>query len=131
MIVLEIFSLVSQSLSHILGNNIASVFRRDWKLKFCFRNSIFGPFEAKIWVLVGSRIHLLACLFALCQLRSFPHEFTEKCLLVVFDQSSHAIYLVWYWSLLFFQGFPSIIPFTVWLQDASQIKGRGTFLCLA
>ena len=30
--------------SHTLGNNIASVFLRDWKLKFCLRNSIFGPF---------------------------------------------------------------------------------------
>ena len=48
--VLEIFKfkydkvLVRQSLSHILAN-VASVFIRDWKLKFCLRNSIiFSPF---------------------------------------------------------------------------------------
>ena len=34
----------SQSLSHIPGNKIVSVFLRDWKLKFCLRNSISGPF---------------------------------------------------------------------------------------
>ena len=28
----------------MLGNNIASVFTRDWHLKFCLKNSIFGPF---------------------------------------------------------------------------------------
>ena len=33
----------SQSLSHILGNNITSVFLREWKLKFCLRSSIFWP----------------------------------------------------------------------------------------
>ena len=45
--ILEVFTLVSQSLRHILGNNIASVFRRDWKLKFLLRNSIFGPFRSQ------------------------------------------------------------------------------------
>ena len=41
---IELFTLVSQSLSHILGNNIASVFLKDWQLKFCWKNFIFGPF---------------------------------------------------------------------------------------
>ena len=49
----------------------------------------------------------------------------------VFDQSSCTIYLTWYWLLLFFQEFSPIIPFMVWLQDSTQIKGGGTFLCLA
>ena len=44
MTISDVFTLVCQSLSHILGNNIASVFIRDWKLKFGLRNSIFGPF---------------------------------------------------------------------------------------
>ena len=38
----------SQSFSHILGNNITSVFLRDWKFKFCLRNSIFWPFGGQI-----------------------------------------------------------------------------------
>ena len=65
-----------------------------------------------------------ACLLASCQLRNFPREFTEKCF-AIFDQSSCAIYLTWYRSLLFFREFSSIIPFMVWLWDSSQIKGRG------
>ena len=69
-------------------------------------------------------IHLLACLLTLWHLRNFPCEFTEKCF-AVFDQSSHAIYLTWYRLLLFFREFSSVIPFMVWLQDSSQIKGRG------
>ena len=44
MTILEVFTLISQSLSHILSNNIAFVFLRDWKLKIDLRNSIFGPF---------------------------------------------------------------------------------------
>ena len=44
------------------------------------------------------------------------HKFTEKCF-VVFGQSSHTIDLTWYWLLLFFWKFSSIIPFMVWLQD--------------
>ena len=64
------------------------------------------------------------CLLASCQLRNFLCEFTEKCF-AIFDQSSHMIYLTWYWLLLFFWEFSSIIPFMVWLQDSSQIKGRG------
>ena len=47
-----------------------------------------------------------------CQLRNFPHVFTEKCF-VVFDQSSCMIYLTWYWSFLFFREFSSVIPFMV------------------
>ena len=48
--ILEVFTLVIQSLSksHTWCNNIivaSSVFLiRDWKLKFCVRNSIFGSF---------------------------------------------------------------------------------------
>ena len=42
--ILELFTLVSQSLSHVLDNIIASVFIMDWKLKFCLRNSISGSF---------------------------------------------------------------------------------------
>ena len=53
-----------------------------------------------------------ACLLASCQLRNFPREFTEKCF-AVFDQSSYAIYLMWYWSPLFFWEFSSIILFMV------------------
>ena len=55
-----------------------------------------------------SSVHLLT----LCQLRNFPREFTENCF-AVFDESSHMIYLTWYWSLLFSQEFFAIIPFTV------------------
>ena len=52
-----------QSLICILGNNIAFVFLRDWKLKFCSRNSIFGPFGAKMWVQVRSKMtkRLFSC----------------------------------------------------------------------
>ena len=50
------------------------------------------------------------CLLASCKLRNFPCVFTEKCF-AVFDQSSCAIYLTWYWPLLFFWEFSSIIPF--------------------
>ena len=52
------------------------------------------------------------CLLASYQLRNFPHVFTENCF-AVFDQSSRAIYLMWYRSLLFFPEFTSIIPFMV------------------
>ena len=46
--ILEVFTLVSQSLSHILGSNITSVFLRDRKFKVCLRNSIlFWPFFKK------------------------------------------------------------------------------------
>ena len=76
------------------------------------------------------RIHLLARLLASCQLRIFPREFTEN-YFAVFNQSSCAIFLRWYRPLLFFPGFTAINPFMVWFQDSSQIKGRGTFLCLA
>ena len=65
-----------------------------------------------------------ACLLASCHLRNFLREFTEKCF-AVFDQSSCAIYLMWYRPLLFFWGFSSIILFMAWLQDSSQIKGMG------
>ena len=65
-------------------------------------------------ICLRGEIHLLACLFALCQLRNFLHEFTEKSF-AVFDQSSHAIYLTWYWLLLFFQEFSSVTHFMVWL----------------
>ena len=64
------------------------------------------------------------CLLASCQPRNFLHELTEKCF-AVFDKSSCAIYLMWYWALLFFGEFSSIIPFMVWLSDSNQIKGRG------
>ena len=55
---------------------------------------------------------LTAHLLALCQLRNFPCEFTEKCF-AVFDLSSFAIYLMWCRSLLFFREFSSIILFMV------------------
>ena len=67
---------------------------------------------------------LPARLLTLCHLRNCLCEFTEKCF-AVFDQSSCAIYLMWYQPLLFFWRFSSIILFMVWLQDSSQIKGRG------
>ena len=44
---LEVFTLVSQSLCNILGNNIASVSLQDWKLKFCLRNYILEPFSGQ------------------------------------------------------------------------------------
>ena len=53
-----------------------------------------------------------SCFLALCQPRNFLCEFTEKCF-AIFDQSSHMIYLTWYWLLLFFWEFSSIIPFMV------------------
>ena len=52
------------------------------------------------------------CLLALCQLRNFLREFTENCF-VVFDESNHVIYLMWYRSLLFFLEFTPIILFMV------------------
>ena len=55
---------------------------------------------------------LLASLLAPFQLRNFPCEFTENCF-TVFNQSSHAIYLTWYRSLLIFPELTSIIPFMV------------------
>ena len=70
--------------------------------------------------LAWSSAHLLAS----CQLRNLPREFTEK-YFASFDQSSHAIYLTGYWSLLFFWEFSSIIPFMVCIQNSCQIKGRG------
>ena len=51
-------------------------------------------------------------LLALCKLRNFPCEFTEKSF-VVLDQSSCRIYLMWYRLLLFFWEFSSVIPFMV------------------
>ena len=51
-------------------------------------------------------------LLASCELRNFSREFTEKCF-AVFDQSSCAVYLTWYRSLLFFREISSIIPFMV------------------
>ena len=42
--ILEVFTLISQSLNHILSNNIAFVFLKDWKLKINITNSIFEPF---------------------------------------------------------------------------------------
>ena len=55
---------------------------------------------------------LSARLLALSQLINLLREFTEKCF-VVFDRSSHAIYLTWYRSLLFFREFSSIIPYMI------------------
>ena len=51
-------------------------------------------------------------LLASCQPRNFPREFTEKHFAVL-DQLSCTIYLTWYWPLLFFGEFSSIIPFTI------------------
>ena len=70
------------------------------------------------------------CLLASYQLKSFLREFTEKCF-AVFDQSSRAIYLSWYWSLLFFREFPSIIPLWYDFKILVKSRGGGTFLCLA
>ena len=62
----------------------------------------------------------LACwpphLLALCQLRNFPGEFTEKCF-AVFDQSSCMIYLTWYWSLLLWS-------FLLWYGFKILVKSR-------
>ena len=76
----------------------------------------------------------LTCLpsrfLASCQLRNFPREFTQKCF-AVSDQSSCAIYLTWYRSLLFFCESSSIIP--LWYDFKILVKSRegGTFLSLA
>ena len=74
---------------------------------------------------LGREIHLLGLLLALCQLRNFPLECTEKCF-AVFDQSSRAIYLTWYRSILFFREFFFIILY-IWLQDSSQILVQEDF----
>ena len=52
--------------------------------------------------LVYSPTHLLA----LCQLKNFTREFTEKCF-AVFDQSSRAIYKVasTFWGIFFYHSF--------------------------
>ena len=55
-------------------------------------------------ICLTGEIHLLAHLHALCQLRNFPHEFTEKCF-AVFDLSSCTIYLTRYQMLLFMRIF--------------------------
>ena len=85
-------------------------------------------------ICLWGEIHLLACLPAwvltLCQLRNFLCEFTEKCF-AIFDQSSLTIYLTWYWSLLFFQGFPSIMHSFYDFKVLVKSRGGGTFLCLA
>ena len=72
--------------------------------------------EVSVWER-KTRIHFLDGLFATCQLRNFPCEFTENCF-AAFDQSSCAIYLMWYRLLLFFLEFTSIILFMVWFQDS-------------
>ena len=53
-----------------------------------------------------------ACLLALCQLRNFPHEFTEKCF-AAFDQSSCAIISHGIGRSYFFWVFSFIILFMV------------------
>ena len=97
---------------------MASVFLINWKLKLCLRNSVFGPFGAKMWVQFGSKIARKAIFmpaislpahFSLKQ-RNFQYEFTKKCF-ASFDQSSRAIYLMWCLLLLYFQEFTSIILF--------------------
>ena len=61
---------------------------------------------------LGPLAGLLARLFTSCQLSNLPRKFTEK-YFAVFNQSSCTIYLTWYWSLLFFAEFSSIIAFVV------------------
>ena len=55
----EVLALVSQSLSHILGNDITPFFLRDWKLKVYLRNFIFWPFGGQnvglCWVKNGKK----------------------------------------------------------------------------
>ena len=67
-------------------------------------------------------IHLLAGL-----LRNFLGEFGEKCF-AVFDQSKCAIYLTWYWLLLFFREFLSLL---LWYDFKILSRKGGTFSCLA
>ena len=56
------------------------------------------------------------------QLWNFPHEFNENCF-AFFDQSSRAIYLTWYRSLLFFPEFT--LSFLLWYDFKIQVKSRG------
>ena len=79
MTVLEVFSLVSQSLSHILSNNIVSVFLRDLKLKFCLKNSIPGPFfDQTVGPQVGSKMVKKAIFIQATKKPSLPNQFLLK-----------------------------------------------------
>ena len=70
--------------------------------------------KAEKYLREETRIHyLLAHLLASSELRNFLCEFTENCF-AIFDQSSHAIYLMWHRLLLFFPEFTSIIPFIIY-----------------
>ena len=75
-------------------------------------------------------IHLLACLRVSFQLRNFLPEFIEKSF-DVFDQSSHTIYVRWYWLLLFFRKFSSIILLWHGFKILFKSRGGGKFFCLA
>ena len=79
MTVLEVFSLVSQSLSHILSNNIVSVFLRDLKLKFCLKNSIPVPFfDQTVGPQVGSKMAKKAIFIQATKKPSLPNQFFLK-----------------------------------------------------
>ena len=77
--------------------------------------------KAEKYLREETRIHyLLAHLLASSELRNFPCEFTENCF-AIFDQSSHAIYLMWHRPLLFFPEFTSIIPFIVVFSNKTGV----------
>ena len=88
-------------------------FAQDKKYSTFWRNSYPKGWKVSAWAR-KTRILLLGCLLASCQLRNFLHEFTEKCF-AVFHQWDHMVYLMWYTLLLFFWEFTSIIPFKAWL----------------
>ena len=76
----------------------------------------------------------LACSSALllvsCQLRNFPHEFTENCF-AVFDWSNLTIYLMWYWLFWFSGNFLLSFLLRYDFKILLKSRGGGTFLCLA
>ena len=73
---------------------------------------------------------LPACLLTLCQLRNFLCKFTEK-YFAIFDQSSLTIYLMWYWLLLFFQGFPSIMHSFYDFKILVKSRGGGIYIFMS
>ena len=43
---------------------------------------------------------------------------------VMTNHTTQCMYFTWYRLVLFFREFSSVIPFTEWFWDSSQIKGR-------
>ena len=87
---------------------------------FCWNNQP-KSWKVSVWER-ETRIHLLACLLASCQLRNFLCEFTEQCFAVLTNQAMQIIlcgvghsYFSWIFPLSFF----------LWYYFKIQVKSRG------